>query len=226
MNESFEIVQKKVKESGMLFSQPMVKATLAGNKTVTRRIIEKQPDSHHWTMFDGYKLDYNLLDAQNGLFVQFYHSVSNPVSLFEKDTTSKFRYGKVGDYIYVKETYEEYAGVYKYKAENYPLFGEKWKASMFMPKAAARIWLKITDIKVERLNDITEEQCMKEGIIEFTKDNTISKYAPKDSWEWADMPRTPIEAYKKLWEEIQGKGSWDKNPWVWVIEFEIDKEKI
>lgn len=220
MKESSEIIRVK-KESGILFSPTMVQAILKGQKTVTRRIMKKQPSTHHWTIFPDYKFGMNLFDAQNGFFVQFYHHFSRN---HENDVTVKCPYGKIGDYIWVKETFEDYQGAYNYKCGEYGLLGEKWKSSMFMPKKAARIWLKITEIKVEKLNDIKLGDCIKEGIQQFTKDSILHKYG-LDGSVWADMPRTAQEAFKMLWEKINGQFSWDKNPWVWVIEFEIDKER-
>lgn len=85
-----------------------------------------------------------------------------------------------------------------------------FKPSIHMPKAAARIWLRITNIKVERLQDISEEDAMNEGV----------------EYEWYDQSRNiKIEAakslFKKLWQVINGRESWEANPWVWAIEFEV-----
>lgn len=85
-----------------------------------------------------------------------------------------------------------------------------FKPSIHMPKSAARIWLKITKIKVERLQDISEEDAMNEGV----------------EYEWYDQSRNiKIEAakslFKKLWQVINGRESWEANPWVWAIEFEV-----
>lgn len=225
MKESSEMVETGVKESWMLFSQPMVKELLSGHKTVTRRVMKKQPTSHHWNIFESYKQGVNLLDSQDGIYARFYDSFNEPkANNHEYNITVKFPYGEVGDYIWVKETFEDYQGAYNYKCGEYGLLGEKWKSSMFMPKKAARIWLKITHINIQRLNDISEEDCIKEGIQQFTKDGNLHKYG-LDGSVWADMPRTAQEAFKMLWEKINEQFSWDKNPWVWVIEFEIDKER-
>lgn len=116
----------------------------------------------------------------------------------------------------------------------------RWHPSIHMPKEAARIWLKVTDVRVERLQDITEEQAQREGIQEYTKDGKLYKYAVTDDWWivfhykrrkpfagnwWQDMPRTAKEAFSYLWNSTLKKSDlarygWGANPWVWVIEFE------
>lgn len=116
----------------------------------------------------------------------------------------------------------------------------RWHPSIHMPKEAARIWLKVTDVRVERLQDITEEQAQREGIQEYTKDGKLYKYAVTDDWWivfhykrrksfagnwWQDMPRTAKEAFSYLWNSTLKKSDlarygWDANPWVWAIEFE------
>ena len=81
--------------------------------------------------------------------------------------------------------------------------GWKWRPSIFMPRDASRITLEVTNASVERLNDISEADAIAEGC------------------QCAGVPGslTNREAYAKLWESINGKGSWDSNPWVWVVEF-------
>jgi hypothetical protein len=75
---------------------------------------------------------------------------------------------------------------------------------------------------VERLQDISEGDSKNEGIIEVTKDGTLSKFCVSmdTSTSWQDMPRTAKNAFQSLWQSINGSESWEANPWVWVIEFE------
>lgn len=96
----------------------------------------------------------------------------------------------------------------------------KWKPSIFMPKAASRIKLEITDIRVERLCDITEKDAISEGIeYKEWKNGPVNCNGYKDySGGGVYFPR-PIASYYSLWESINGKGSWEKNPFVWVITF-------
>lgn len=107
--------------------------------------------------------------------------------------------------------------------------------SIFMPRWASRITLEVVGVRVERLQDITNEDAKAEGLKSITKDNITIKWGIPDAdgypgtddigWPWSDWNVNPIAAYKRLWESINGPGSWDSNPWVWVIEFKkINKE--
>lgn len=124
-------------------------------------------------------------------------------------------------------------GYYSWKPGESPM---KWKPSIFMPKWASRITLRVTAVRVERLQDISEEDAVAEGLEyreEITHDDTHIAYfknylqptykADLDG-EVIDVANEieddPIESYKTLWQSINGKESWDQNPWVWVIEFE------
>ena len=201
-------------ERPILFSTPMVQAILNGRKTQTRRIVKPQPESidhaHH------------KIIPYNGS-VEFLHN------------SLKCPYGKVGDVLWVRETYTKLlpehfiTSLYVYKADC-DLGGEEarqdyikagypyqWKPSIFMPKEACRIRLEITDIRVERLQDISKEDAIAEGI--DVKMNGIHPnyrdYKYSDSWL-----SNPYWSYNTLWEKINGNGSWEKNPWVWAITFE------
>ena len=158
-------------------------------------------------------------------------------------------YGQPGDRLWVKETHywDRFEKLPKDKPKDFPIDfyyraeGEcceqipecqcgtegkvKWRPSIFMPRWASRLTLKIKSLRVERLQDISEEDAMAEGIRMFTKDAHVFKYWPCDPCEgelkcaWADLPRTAVEAYRALWESLNGAKSWNANPWVWVIEF-------
>jgi hypothetical protein len=187
----------KTKEKPILFSTSMVQAILAGNKSMTRRIIKPQPIDE-------------IQDAGNGLF--FY---KNPKGNPNIPIVFKPRY-QPGDILYVKETYAIVAGKYKYKADmiGVPKWEDvKCKSSLFMPRAAARIFLKVTDVKAERLQDITEEDAMGEGV-DLT-DTGWCNYLLKGK-----TVSTAKQSFATLWDSINGKKSWHSNPWVWVISFE------
>jgi hypothetical protein len=83
------------------------------------------------------------------------------------------------------------------------------RPSIYMPRWASRITLEIIDVRVERLQDISEEDAIAEGVTWFSS----------GAVECPGMPETPIDAYRALWEKINGPGSWEKNPWVWCISF-------
>lgn len=119
-------------------------------------------------------------------------------------------YGPVGDQLWVKETHQYTDGAlnvqpgWVYRATDpdwETVIGWKWKSSIFMPRKASRITLEIKSVRVERLREISMSDVLAEGCMLST-----SKTNPLD--------------YQNLWESINGPGSWDKNPWVWVIEFE------
>jgi hypothetical protein len=92
-------------------------------------------------------------------------------------------------------------------------YSGKWKPSIYMPKEACRIFLKITEIRVERLQDISEQCAVKEGI-----SNNETKYYDYLRKEF--ITESAYHSFFTLWESINGEGSWDANPWVWVIKFE------
>lgn len=193
----------------------MVQAILAGNKTQTRRIIPENIVDEYYS-YDDWCTSVMPKDI-------------NCSRMFEKEFfMNKCKYS-VGDILWVRETFIPtlaYGTVYSYiyKATNdLDCFRGRWKPSIFMPKEACRIFLKLTNIRVERLNDISENDSLMEGIQAFTKHNGLFKHG-LDGWEWQSMPKYAKEAYKMLWEKINGKGSWDLNPYVWVYDFERDYE--
>ena len=104
------------------------------------------------------------------------------------------------------------------------------KPSIHMPRWASRITLEITSVRIERLNDISKKDAAAEGFTKISKDDGKTwKYGIPDrdglpgtddsGWPWRDWEQDPRNAFKKLWESINGDGSWDANPWLWVIEF-------
>ena len=96
----------------------------------------------------------------------------------------------------------------------------KRRPSIFMPRWASRILLEVVSIHVERLNDISGEDPIAEGIERTVTGNGWRRYSDPET-EAAGLPpfKYPRHSYRSLWEHINGAGSWDKNPWVWVVEF-------
>lgn len=177
----------------------MVQAILEGRKTQTRRIIKKQPHgAGEW-----------ILQGISWLFP----NVCPYIKL-------KCPYGQPGDILWVRETwlddprgsFDGESSCYYYKA-NMPdpnIWNGYWRPSIFMPKEACRIRLEVIDVRVEGLNDISEEDAIAEGI-------TLPNYAEEAITD-VHYP-DPSEIYALLWESINGKGSWGNNPFVWVITF-------
>lgn len=97
----------------------------------------------------------------------------------------------------------------------------KWHPSIHMPRWASRTQLEITNMRVERLLDISDADCLAEGINQEIIKSLVGD--PPDSGYESALIINPILAYQHLWESINGEGSWDANPWVWVIEFKVIK---
>ena len=213
-----------MKEYPILFSTEMVKAILDGRKTMTRRIVK-----HKYPLRGAPKSFSPYWDTDDDTLKKMFG--------FEtEDEFVKCPY-QVGMKLWVRETfaYNTFCPPAKvdYKA-SYPIVEisqRPWKPSIFMPRWASRITLEITDIRVERVQDITDEDAIAEGLLKLTKDNgRIWKYGIPDrdglpgnddiGWAWEHWRMSPIDAYQYLWDSINGKKyPWSSNPWVWVISF-------
>jgi hypothetical protein len=209
-----------MKERPIIFSAPMVRAILAGTKTQTRRIIDER-------MFIAFE------DPDQRPIYQ-----SDPRFGEAASEWARCPYGTPGDRLWVRETFvplkdgnvvpiadATYAlfrdGAQKYRGEDgfSPGLAEyapgardavrgKWKPSIYLPRWASRITLDVTDVRVERLQEITAEGCIAEGI-------------PSRGIEPPCIASAIlyIADFEKAWNAIHGAGSWGANPWVWVIEF-------
>jgi hypothetical protein len=202
----------------ILFSGPMVRALLEGRKTQTRRIVKPQ-FGKTW----GYGVRHN-----DTVF-------SVHVDIAEADGSWKWircPFGKAGDRLWVRETWCHAADdndQFVYNAEgnldssccHYRADGKEvrhveggdrspWVPSIHMPRWASRLTLEITKVRVERLNAIDEYDASAEGI-KFDS----SRLGHWEGWN------TAKEAFFHLWESINGAGSWNQNPWVWVVEFKV-----
>lgn len=210
-----------MKERPILFSSHMVRAILDGTKSQTRRTLKDQPGEF-------VHVDFN--DARGWhLWWDCCESCGNP-DVWQEYADLKCPYGNQGDRLWVRETFSvNTAGDEAcYRATLPPLENamiEKWKPSIFMPRWASRITLEITEIRAERLQDISEEDAKAEGVSDKgyhkmnyddrKKYDTIMKY----DWGRGAQKGHYTVGYRIIWEAINGYGSWDKNPWVWVIEF-------
>jgi hypothetical protein len=198
-----------VKERPILFSAPMIRALLAGTKTQTRRIVKPVGND------DGFVLQ----DYGDGWWP--YRSDDGESPFKEEDEIPHAcPYGAPGDRLWVRETWKpshEAEGRAFYRASwgNYEN-GDRWRPSIHMPRAASRITLEIVVVRVERLQDISEADAIAEGVIEH---QTLDGRRACNIDGGPMMACGPIPAYRALWEQINGAGSWDENPWVWVVEF-------
>ena len=201
----------QVKERPILFSAPMVRAILEGRKSVTRRPVKGA--GLNW--LEDFTPDY-VADPANSLCP----------------------YGKPGDRLWVRETFIDLRGTgvehrpdpdgplqrYAYAADCRPGshsdearkdFGLKYKPSIHMPRAACRILLEITDVRVERLQDITEEQAKTEGVRLYTDHAELGDWWHVEGIE--TYSADPRKSFELLWSSVGG--DWQANPWVWVVGF-------
>jgi hypothetical protein len=207
-----------MKERPILFSAPMVRALLDGSKTQTRRVLKQAT---------GPSLSVGMSDDDAGVAELSWLWGDGPGhDVNETIKRVACPYGKPGDRLWVRETFADLRGTgiehrpdpsgplkrYAFAADHPPgsngdearkEFGVKWKPSIHMPRAASRITLEITEVRVERLQDISRGDAMVEGC------PFPNMAAYNDPRKW----------YADLWESINGPGSWDTNPYVWVIEF-------
>ena len=189
----------------ILFNSEMVRAILDGRKSCTRRVLKPQPDEKHT-----YPLDFVTDSTEKKEVGCFGFGID--------EYGGSIQYAKPpyqpGDILYVRETWSPVfvrPRRYLYKVEckegeNLPI---KWHPSIHMPKEAARIWLKVMNVRVERLQEMWASDVPKEGIY-FNKPTTADEM---------------LMAFAKLWNSTIKKSDldsygWNANPWVWVIEFE------
>lgn len=218
-------------ERPILFSGPMIRALLAGWKTQTRRVVNPQPKGPFHSA-SGAWVD---MDQENSTITEI-----------------RCRYGEPGDLLLVRETWqyadwtEDGYPYIRYRADdskrlcerindewaerltdiwaglsdesNYSIDGRaadrRWRPAIHMPRWACRLTLRLTDVRVEQLMDISADDAEAEG---WPHRNTGGAGAPlRDAY--------PIGWYANLWDDINGRGSWEQNPWVWALTFEVLKQ--
>jgi hypothetical protein len=206
-----------MKERPILFSAPMVRAILSGSKTQTRRVMKPQPPAH--------VNDFCTFHNPKGPGLA--HFGFDPVAREALDWFAVCPYGQVGDRLWVREAWAHVGtcdpGLTVYRAD-YPACvprqyqnvppdeSIKWKPSIHMFRADSRITLEITEVRVERLQDISEADAIAEGAP--PSHPSIDKVSHE--FGYPDFSRS---WYAQLWEQINGAGSWEANPWVWAVNF-------
>lgn len=189
----------------------MVLALLAGTKAQTRRIVKPQPDQ------DAIITVGEIGTSRGAAYIRYPR---------EGGITTRLPcpYGQPGDRLWVRETHLPKASGTIYRAD----FSEfeaaglggmygGWKPSIFCKREHSRITLEITAVRVERLQDISGADAMAEGIISGFFGGECEPGFSVDGLDSYDD--SAVLMYKELWESINGEGSWDANPWVWIIEF-------
>jgi upf86.8 len=194
-------------------------AVLKGVKTVTRRICSVQPPYERneiaFPVFAG--------DGENSpLYGAFcWVNKDNPKE-FTKWCRTPYKWD---DIVAIAQCYNDIPDIYsRVSIDELPLKSAGWRNKMFVKAKHMPHRIKIKKVGIQHLQDISDEDCLKEGIRRYTKDGTVFKYDLVDGFEmfsWKDMPRSPREAFAALIDKISGKGTWDKNPWVWRYEFEL-----
>ena len=224
-----------MKEQPILFKTAMVQAILNDTKTETRRDKKLK----------------EINERPNEFFLEsFYNGTAIFGLLSGKETYKVIKCPwQVGNTLWVKETWRpclhnpkspsEWERGIKYKADGFVANIPKeendwfdnltkdgkftWKSSMFIRRVFARTFLKITDIKLERIQDITPLGARWEGV-EKEFDDTVYWYKNYGKTGPSMFKQDPIQSYKSLWDSINGSGSWDANHWIWVLKFDKIKD--
>ncbi len=216
-----------MKERPILFSMPMVRALLAGTKTQTRRTMKPQPRDSWQPLPEMVEINGYDRDGELNPDIYLGHGFCNDEGL----EGHVCPYVVPGDRLWVRESFSGPWGLrdlppkqwpaltpIHYWADGNPEDGD-WtipKPSIHLPRVHSRILLELTDVRVQRLQEISEEDAIAEGLA-FAVMNGGSASHPQNTTDgvWQD----PRRAYRSLWESINGAGSWDANPWVWVLTF-------
>jgi hypothetical protein len=243
------------RERGILFSGAMVSAILAGRKTQTRRTIKLQPSATDGMYADRYKKSERW-------------AWWLPDGRMLKPETFACPYGEVGDRPWVRETWRteeresdcvdgvRFAADDSFReientrsaadawveANDNGRHGTKWRPSIFMPRWASRLTLEVTDVRIQRLQDITEEDAKAEGVepsfcqeswLVVREDGSTGNVFVEPDEEWRASAKfvfvkhvpsvqmsTATEVFQRLWDSINGKRApWTSNPWVWCVSF-------
>lgn len=202
------------RERPILFSGPMVRAVLDGRKSQTRRVMKPQPVLYgNKSSFPGH-----FAECEG----RWSHVTPNPNGTWNENSKPvKCPYGQPGDPLYVKQPWlaitqdgnravddwrkaSRFIGRYTDGPDVREVYWPptRWRNARFMPKVAARIWLRVTNVRVERVQDISEADTKSEGVV-----------YPENAWSIAN--------FVELWDSINKKlgFEWKSNPWVWVVEF-------
>lgn len=226
-----------MKEHPILFSAPMVRAILDGTKTQTRRVVKPQPS--FFGSMGNPNTPFKTLDA--GLHCQIrcpYGQPGDRLWVREAHWWFKDEHDPVTGYYPPKLTADDV----EYRADGDDR-RKVWRPSIHMPRWASRITLEITGVRVERLQDISEADAKAEGCERLCEDEPGYVYREEPDWKICHQCggtrlytsfgpnlgacldtdclecNTYLKRYRQLWESINGPGSWDANPWVWVVEF-------
>lgn len=212
-------IERLTRERPILFQGDMVRAILSGSKTQTRRIVKPQPDTRPG--MECTRLIFK--DRKGNLLLDEALEAADPLyRMF-------CPYGKPGDRLWVREAWTTHAFLdavaprdlttisIHYLADGGDVQTGKHRPSIHMPRRISRITLEITDVRVERLQDISEGDAQAEGTPCYVCGGPMDGRSEDDCHCFHSKAKA--SDYRNLWERINGPGSWDVNPWVWVVEF-------
>ncbi len=236
-----------MKERPIIFNTTMVKAIVEGRKTQTRRIMRRQPDSverfKHAEETTDTNAKYAILRCNNN---PKGFKRCNSGWFADAKYKTPFTEFNVGDRLWVRETFcyghiDEFDAEHpddrklfidQYDGRNKTSFPKQWciennveiedvvwRPSIHMPRSASRILLEITKIRIEKLNQISSQDAVQEGLLKLP---ASGRYVlNRGDQYFGAVSINPREVFKWLWESIYGSSSWELNPWVWVIEFNV-----
>jgi hypothetical protein len=218
-----------MRELPIRYLAPMVRAVRDGNKTQTRRIIKPQPPIESEPSF--------IISSSRRQDVGKWQFDANLDELIKTTALGPIAcpYGRSGDRQWVQEAWRvssahDYLSPSKlpkklaveYLADGTGMFDGKTRRSIHLPRGASRITLEVTGVRVQRLQDISETDAQAEGIAELPlQAGQPGAWWSADPVQPALHGRTPVDAFRLLWESIYGQGSWSDNPMVWAISFKL-----
>ena len=248
-----------IKDIPIIFSGPMVRALLDGRKTMTRRIVKNVPEppamdaiypgnepKHPVPYLDAYCSERATHQNPRGMSRRWCWWTRDDRQCLP---TVNVRYAP-GDRLWVRENHAFVGGgdpglllcaadwretAARHRCENAGT-PPKWTPSIHMPRSASRLTLIVTGVKVERLQDMSPEDAIAEGMKGITKDGKMVKYGLPDSdglpgnddfgWHWHEWRISPVDALEKLWRSINGDDAWTANPYVVALTFTVHKQNI
>lgn len=213
----------------ILFSAPMVRALLADRKTQTRRLCKDQPPPGvtiiRRTIRPFGKEPYHAFERRTK-FGNFGGEV--PVKISRGDRLwVKETHARVGDNGDDHMACPDLTRLVYYRADDVQPELSRWRPSIFMRRQDSRLTLIVTDVRVERLQDITNEDCIAEGVPVHPNENAPRVGPTQDAFAREHGLISHYGAsYRRVWEDINGNGSWDANPWVVAYSFRVIKQNI
>lgn len=235
---------RKVKITGLPFKPELVRANKDGRKTVTRRgrglqKVNECPDewrrgSVSWAEEPDWNVQHSFVNLKTGdtVWLKCPYGQKGDI-LYVKETYRKYYMEDDNGNLNLEDEIIEYSADGGHEAiplrdgDGFQIYNKDgserympWKPAMFMPQSAARIWMEVVDSYPERIQDITREDAMAEGLIEWSPEGKPEeKYyglTVADCWE-----TNPVKTFERILVEINGQDMWDRNEWVWVIRYKI-----